>query len=85
MRIGFTDGVVSAWSKWLTFPSASYGEVREHGPFLVRDVRCLEINCIEAMKVGRLIPQGGICRSKEQEAALVRAGILFEIWGMPTE
>lgn len=78
VRVGFSDGTVSGWSKWLTIPSASYGEVMGHGPFPVRDVRYVEINCIEAKKVGRLIPQREICRSKELEAALVESGISFE-------
>lgn len=78
IRVTFKDETVSKWSNWLTFPSDGYGEIQVTGPFLIREVSCIEVNPIEIRKVGRLVPDKKIDHSIELRDALTKAGIEFE-------
>lgn len=70
VRVSLTDGTVTDWSEWLTFPSNGYGEIIRHGPFLIREVKLIEINPIEVRRLGRLLPDKNVDHSEELEFAL---------------
>lgn len=78
VRIILNNGTITDWSKWLGFPSNSYGEVMGYGPFLIKEVQYIEINPVEKRKLGRLLPEKKIDHSKELEEFLIYTGIPFQ-------
>jgi len=77
VRIGFRDGSLTEWSKWLTIPSDSYGEMETYGPFRLIEVMQVQLNSIEISKPGKLLPPREIDHSAMLEKELVNAGIIF--------
>lgn len=78
VRIGFCNGAVTDWSKWLIFPAKSYGEVSRHGPFRLGDVAFVEMNAVERIKPGKLLDWRESDHSEVLEKELDDAGLSFE-------
>ncbi len=77
VRVELKNDTFTEWSKWLTVPSMGYFELATTGPYRQIEAVAIELDSIQKIRIGRLVPDQSKDMSIDLEEELKRLNIVY--------